>query len=499
MNLNRRIITAMVCVLSLFFILITHLVIFTVNPPDEFVKEVETRKSEQKEKLRKQVIRGNIYDRDEVLIAGTKEVQVEVEVPGEENETAIETEQLRVYPYGTLYSHVVGYSRTNVRNGRTNIEMRFDDQLATPRREDKYAEKNSDGKKAEGANLYLTVDTDMTKQAQSLLRGNTGSVIVMNPKTGEIYCMYSNPTFNPDSEYIGTNWNKLNSDPKKPFTSRATQSIKEPGSTFKIVTAIAALENGQGDYVTEDTGSTVIDGRPYTNSTSYTGKVDLIKAIEVSSNVYFAELSQKIGSEAFQKTAEKFYMCKGQKIKLDIPVTDPGIDFDAMSATGLAEAAFGQGTVNVTPLHMAMVASAVANRGQLMKPYLVQKMAFSDGEVLSETVPEILSENVMSEETAKTITEGMVRCVSGKNGTGGKAAVRGITVAGKTGTAENPSGADHTWFIGFAPANNPQVAVCVMRENSGGSGGGMCGTIAGAMISYCRNNGYIVNSEKNDD
>ena len=490
MNLNKRIIAAMIFVLSLFFILITHLVIFTVSPPKEFVSEVETRKREQKENLRKQVIRGNIYDRGDVLIAGSEEIQVEVKVPGEENEVKIESDQVRIYPYGTLYSHVVGYNRNNVKNGRTNLEMRFDDQLATPQKEDKY-KKEEGGKKAAGADLYLTVDTGMMKYAKSQLNGNTGSIIVMNPTTGEIYCMYSNPTFNPDADYIGKNWNKLDSDPKKPFTSRATQSIKEPGSTFKIVTAIAALENGKGDYVTEDTGSTVIDGRTYTNSTSYKGEVDLRKAIEVSSNVYFAELSQEIGSDALKETAEKFYMCKGQQIKLDIPVTDPGIDFESMSSTGLAEAAFGQGTVNVTPLHMTMVAAAVANRGKLMRPYLVQKIAYSDGEVLKETTPEVINEEVMSEYTARVITEGMINCINGSNGTGKRAAVRGITVAGKTGTAQNPSGADHTWFIGFAPADNPQIAICVMRENSGGSGGGMCGSVASSMINYCRNNGFI--------
>ena len=493
MNLNRRIIAVMIVVLSLFFVLITHLVIFTVSPPKEFVAEVNTRKSEQKEMLRKQVIRGDIYDRNDVLIAGTRQEETVIELPGEENKTKTVTEQFRVYPYGSLYSHVVGYNRTNVRNGRTNIELRFDDQLATPRKEDQYAQKGEEGVKASGANLYLTVDTGMMKYAQGQLNGNTGSIIVMNPKNGEIYCMYSNPTFNPDSDYIGKNWQKLDSNPKKPFTSRATQSIKEPGSTFKIFTAIAALESGKGDYVTEDSGTTEINGREYTNATSYKGSVDIEKAIEVSSNVYFAELSQTMESSAFEETAKKFYMNKGQKIKLDIPVTDPDIDFSSMNENGIAEAAFGQGKVNVTPLHMAMVASAVANKGQLMKPYLVQKIAYSDGEVYSKTVPEVLSADVMSLNTAEIITRGMVNCVNGRDGTGRRAAVSGITVAGKTGTAQNPGGADHTWFIGFAPADNPQVAVCVMRENSGGGGGGMCGGIAGAMINYCRKNGFIEN------
>ncbi len=491
MNLNRRIIAVMISVLCLFFVLITHLVIFTVSPPKDFKKENEMRETEQRDNLRKNVLRGNIYDRNGELIATNRQEEKTVKVPGEEGKTEIINEQYRVYPYGSLYSHVVGYSRTNVKNGRTNIEMRYDNLLASPRRKDKYSSESDVGKISEGANLYLTTDTDMMKYAKSQLGGKDGSVIVLNPSTGEIYCMYSNPTFNPEPVYIGKNWNEIDADPKKPFTSRATQSVKEPGSTFKIVTAIAALENGKGDYVTEDSGTTEIDGRVYTNATDYKGVVDIKKAIEVSSNVYFAELSQKIGKDALEETARKFFMCKGQEIKLDVLVKDPGIDFDAMSKTGLAEAAFGQGTVNVTPLHMAMVASAVANKGELKKPYLVGKVAYSDGEVYSETEPEVLTENVMSPKTARIITEAMVNCVNGKNGTGRRAAVRGITVAGKTGTAENPNGADHTWFIGFAPADNPQIAICVMREHSGGGGGSMCAPIAGSMIAYCKNNGYI--------
>ncbi len=491
MNLNKRIIAVMVFVLCLFFVLITHLVLFTVNPPKDFLKEDEMRIAEQRDNLRKKVLRGNIYDRNGEVVATNRQEEKTVKVPGDEEKTETVTEQYRVYPFGSLYSHVVGYNRTNVKNGRTNIEMRYDAALATPQKADKYAENNGSGEMAEGAELYLTTDTGMMKYAKSLLGGKDGSVIVMNPSTGEIYCMYSNPTFNPEPLYIGKNWNELDADPKKPFTSRATQSAKEPGSTFKIVTAIAALESGVDDYITEDTGTTEVAGRVYNNATDYVGQVDLKKAIEVSSNVYFAELSQKLGKDALKETAKKFFMCKGQEIKLDVVVKDPGIDFDSMTGTGLAEAAFGQGTVNVTPLHMAMVASAVANKGELKKPYLVQKVAYSNGKVVSETTPSVISENVMSTKTARIITEAMVNCVHGKDGTGKRAAVRGMTVAGKTGTAENPNGADHTWFIGFAPADNPQIAVCVMREHSGGGGGSVCAPIAGSMISYCKNNGYI--------
>ena len=166
------------------------------------------------------------------------------------------------------------------------------------------------------------------------------------------------------------------------------------------------------------------------------------------------------------------------------------VDFENMDNAALAEASIGQGTILVSPFNMALVAGAIANNGVLMKPYIVEEASYDNGEVIYSAPTGVLNESIDSN-TAYALNTYMQGCVSG--GTGTAARVSGITVAGKTGTAETGKGADHAWFIGFAPAENPQIALCVMVEHKSGGGGGVCAPIASRIISYAYKNGIITN------
>lgn len=491
MKLNEKIVFVMIAVLSLFFILITNVVINTVNPPEELLSAVNEEKKDEEKRLQAKILRGTIFDREGNQLAYSE---------FEKNEDGKGERQKRIYPYGELFAHTVGYYRGDYVGGRKMIEDRFNDRLLEINEEELETVKRIDNNEVvKGASLELTLDLGMTQHAEKLFkqaarrRGKSldnfiGSAVVMNPSTGEVYCMYSNPSFDPNPEALSENWNIYKNDEERsPFVSRATGSKKIPGSVFKILTALAAVENGEQNLEMEDEGETIIGGtRVVNDSVKPYGTVDMKKAIKVSSNVYFATLSQKIGKEKFLEMAEKFYINK--ELVLDIPIEDATIKVD-MDAGGLAAAAYGQGTVQVTPLHMAMVASAVANDGVLMKPYLVDKVTLASGENAFKAEPEKLS--VITEKSLRWIVDGMVQCVNG--GTGTAAAVRGLKIAGKTGTAQVTGKSANTWFIGFAPADNPQIAICVMGENTGGGGGSVCGPIAKGLFEYCLANGFIDN------
>ncbi len=493
MKLNKRIIVVMVAVLSLFFVSVTNLVLNMVYPSEELLGAVEGEILQEEQAARKKILRGKIYDRNGNVLAYSETIDSASGVAG----------QNRVYPYKELFAHTVGFYRGDYAGGSDYLERRWDEKLMAVLPEDEDKVRDVDNKDVvEGASLGLTLDYGMTEYASELLDGNKypapsgskrGSIIVMNPTTGEIYCMYSSPSFDPSPDVLKEKWTEYSEDPDTPFYSRATRSKQVPGSVFKIITAIAAVEAGEGRTIILDEGKANVAGTwVYNYDEKANGEIGLKTAIEKSSNVYFAKISQQSGTKnQIPIIAEKFFLGKDDLLTLDIPITDPKIDFENMSNVEIAATAYGQGVAEVTPLHMAMVASAVANDGTLMKPYLVESATYSNGEVLYEATPEVLSD-VMKPSTASFVTDGMIASV--ETGTGTAAQVSGITVAGKTGTAElstNGTIPDNTWFIGFAPAENPQVAICVMREKTGGFGGNMCGRIAADMIRYCRDNGFI--------
>lgn len=252
-----------------------------------------------------------------------------------------------------------------------------------------------------------------------------------------------------------------------------------PGSTFKVITSSSAIENGLDNMVVEDQGSIVIDGKKMNNfGGEVLGTLGIKSALAFSSNVYFAQMGVKLGENNLKNITSRFYFNKD--IPFDLPLNQSKFPYNTMRKTDMASAAIGQGKVLVTPLQMAMVASCIANDGIMMKPVLVREATSHDGNNILSNAPQILSK-VMDPSVAKTVTNMMEEVVN--SGTGTNAAIDSASVAGKTGTAENElstkeSGKEHAWFIGFAPAEQPEIAVAVICEYNGNTGGTVAAPIA---------------------
>ncbi len=467
MKLNKRIITVMTAVLVLFLIIVIYLTYFTVFMAPDIINSNYNQRIWEKEE---RILRGKIYDRSGTVIAESKET---------------DDGQKRVYPFGSLYAHTVGYnSRTY---GKTNIELEFNEYLLRTQSVIE-ALKNEKSDFSKGANLSLTLDNGMTQLAANLMGNDNGSVVAINPITGEVYCLYSNPSFDPNENKLIENWDKLTENENAPFFARATQGLYAPGSTFKVVSAAAGIKGGFEEFTTEDKGKTNVGGKEFKNAGAKAyGLIGMEDAIRISSNVYFTELSSKIGNEALSKTAKDFYVTK--KVPFDIATKASDLDFEEFDKAELASVSIGQGKLQVSPFNMALVACAVANDGVIMKPYMVKEAFYDNGESIYNASTDTLS-RAIDRESALMLTEYMKSCVAA--GTGTAARVSGISVAGKTGTAENEkAGKTHAWFIGFAPADNPQIAICVMKEYSGSGGGSVCAPVAGKIISYALKNGLI--------
>lgn len=472
MKSNKRIITVMVAVLALFLVLVIYLTYFTIFQAPKMINKNSNPRIREREMS---VLRGSIYDRSGTILAESEQT---------------ESGQRRIYPFGSLYAHTIGYS--NVNYGKSNLELNFNNyMMKTHSVIDFIVNEQKDEKLlSEGADLWTTLDHGMTKLASEKLSGVNGSVVALNPQTGEVYCIYSNPSFDPNDENLTQEkWSELSQREDTPLYERALKGAYPSGSTFKVITGAAGIRAGYGEYETNDRGKTTVGGRSFRNAGggSY-GHIGMSDAIRVSSNVYFTELSEKIGKDIFKETVEDFYITKD--IPFDLESRTGTVDFENMDNAALAEASIGQGTILVSPFNMALVAGAIANNGVLMKPYIVEEASYDNGEVIYSAPTGVLNESIDSN-TAYALNTYMQGCVSG--GTGTAARVSGITVAGKTGTAETGKGADHAWFIGFAPAENPQIALCVMVEHKSGGGGGVCAPIASRIISYAYKNGIITN------
>jgi cell division protein FtsI/penicillin-binding protein 2 len=343
--------------------------------------------------------------------------------------------------------------------------------------------KGKNGEKC-GNNLKTTLDYNLQKKAYELLGDNRGAVVALNPKTGEILAMVSKPSFDPN--YLNENWKNINENKERPLLNRATSGLYPPGSTFKTITAVSALENVSGimDKRINDTG--VLEFNSKESLKNYNGEalgdIGFEEAFIHSSNVYFGNLGIEIGNPKLKETAEKFYFNK------NIPadgVTIENSRFPTLKSYekgNIAQSAIGQGTVLTTPMEMALVASTIANDGIMMKPCLVKEVQSSKGEVLQTIKPEPIQQ-VTTNGNAKIIKDFMRKVV--EEGTGTAAAVENINVCGKTGTADHSdegSGAlPHSWFIGFAPYEDPQIALAVIIED-GGQGGIAAANVASGIF-----------------
>jgi penicillin-binding protein A len=404
-------------------------------------------------------------------------------------------EYLRRYSQPLKYAQLTGYysyiyGRTGVELTQNDILSGSDSRLFVNRVVDLVG--NSQPK---GGSVSLTVNPKAQTAAYDGLRAlgadAKGAVVALEPRTGKILALASAPTYDPNVlsshhfRAMEKAKNRLDANPAKPLLDRAISEVYPPGSTFKVVTAAAALSSGQYTPDSLVKGGASLDLPETTNDLPNepgldcgTGKITLTQALVNSCNTSFGSLGLRLGPEVLREQAQKFGF--GESLGIPMPVTPSQVPAD-MNPPQSAQAAIGQFDVRVTPLQMAMVAAGVANEGVVMKPYLVETVRAQDLDLISQTQPQQLSRAV-STDVAAQLTRMMEKVVSG--GTGTRAQIPGVTVAGKTGTAQHGDGlAPHAWFIAFAPAQDPQVAVAVVVEDGGelgheGFGGSIAAPIA---------------------
>ena len=358
----------------------------------------------------------------------------------------------------------------------------------------------------DGLDLHLAIDADVQALAESLLAGNRGAVVAIDPKDGGVIALASKPDYDL-SYFSGVTppdiWKKLNDDEEKPLFNRATLTRYPPGSTFKMILAIAALENHVIDenWRVQCRGAFVY-GRKVFKDLHVHGSTNVVEAIQRSCNVFFYQLMLKVGLDPWSEYGKEFGF--GQATKIDILEENSGLlpsteYYNRVYGKGkwtqgyLVSLGIGQGEVGVTPLQMACYASMLANKGHYSQPHIVQTI-YNKSTNSTDTVAVEHHDLNISERTWQLVREGMRRVVMEPGGTGGSARIPGIVVAGKTGTAENPHGKSHSWFIGFAPFDNPKIAICVLVENVG-YGGSFAAPIAGmCMEKYLY--GEIIRNQK---
>jgi peptidoglycan glycosyltransferase len=331
-----------------------------------------------------------------------------------------------------------------------------------------------------GNDIRLTIDPAIQRAAAQGLGDRKGAVIALDPKTGEVLAMVSVPTYDPGA--VSTDGEELLNDPDAPLLNRAAQGLYPPGSTFKAVSAAAALEHGllRPDTLVTCPGELVFDGFPIScaNTPQGVGTYPFIHAFAYSVNAIFGQVAVDLGWARLGQTARRFGFESALPFTLDTSVTQlRGRDVDP-NVPLLASTGFGQGELLATPLQMAVVAAAIANNGVQVRPFLGLSAGRDGGQGQALETPATF--RVLSEEVAREMQSFMEAVIS--EGQANAATVPGVQVAGKTGTAETGvPGQTHAWFIGYAPAENPVVAVAVIVED-GGFGSREAAPIAGAVF-----------------
>ncbi len=409
----------------------------------------------------------------------------------------------RLYPQPFKYAHVTGwfsyFSQTGIERSQNEVLSGQDSRLFVTRLVDLFSNSS-----AKGGSVQLTINPAAQEAAfdglAALGEDVEGAVVAIEPSTGKILAMVSLPTFDPnqlavhDFGEVADNYEELQDEESEPLLNRATQTRLAPGSTFKLVTAAAAIEElgydadsqvpGGATYqlplTSDDSGLIDNEGRD-----CGTDKIPFTQAMGQSCNTTFARLAVDVGADAMLDQAEAFGF--NSEYLDDLSPQAESFFPENMDAAQTGQSGIGQFEVQATPLQMAMVSAGIANGGTVMRPYLVDAVLTPELDVLPKTDPEELSQAVDAE-TAKVLTELMVATVT--EGTASAAAIPGYDVAGKTGTAQ--SGQDdvppYAWFTSFAPADDPQVAVAVMIESAPGTergeiaGGALGGPIAKAIM-----------------
>lgn len=467
-NVKMLIIFFTIC----FFSMIAYITYFSIYKSPKVIRDVSNPRIRAEEE---ETLRGSILDRRGEKLAYSEKLS--------------DGKQKRVYAKGETFAHIIGYN--SYLYGKTGIELAYNDSLQGTNYEGdilgvffRGLKENINKDEKRGHDIYLTIDSKVQNTAYKMLGNDRGAVVAMNPKTGEVIALVSKPSYNP--MFIDKDFDNLRKSEGRPFVNRATQGFYPPGSVFKIVTTAAVLENKAelknekfnctgklklGDYILSCQGN-----RAH-------GKLNLEGAFKVSCNYTFGSIGIKLGYDNLQKTAESFMF--NEKIKtadkkdvLNIRQGQIRID-DKKSSALIAQDAIGQHGVTANPMDMALVVSAIANKGVIMKPYVVSEIKDRYGVTINKTAPQKLK-TAISSETAELIKKYMVSVV--KSGTGKDARISGISIGGKTGSAENlKDKIAHSWFVALGPSEDPEIVVAVIVENAG-KGGGRAAEIAREVI-----------------
>lgn len=449
----------------------------------------------------------------------------QLDLPG----ITVEASLKRFYAEGNLAAHLVGYigevNQTEIAEnkryrqgdlvGKVGLEKAWEEDLRGYNG-GQQIEVDAAGRKLRvldevktqpGYNLHLTLDLELQEQVEQSLGEAEGAVVVLAVETGEVLALASRPTFDPNLFALSikpNEWRTLVEDPLRPLTNRALRGQYPPGSTFKPLMALAGLEEG---IITPETQFNCQGGLPFGGRTFRCwkrpghGRVDLKQALAQSCDVYFYKVGLRLGIQNIAQYARRFWL--GQDLKLQLESASgviPDVEwkrrrFNAPWYEGeTLSVVIGQSYVLTTPLQMAVATAALANGGVVYRPFFVTQVSGTDGESIQTYSPEVITRIPIPEEHLRIVQDGMREVVHGERGTGKKALLPHVEVAGKTGTSQVVSRIhdeeeevprhhrDHAWFIAFAPVHNPQIAVACLIEHAGKGGGAVAAPVVRQVL-----------------
>lgn len=448
---NREIILAACSFVLLFAGMIGYLAHFAATSEQEMINNSYNSRQEI---LLSRNYRGTIFSKDGEVLAMTELNEAE--------------EETRVYPYKNLFSHIVGYST----NGRLGVEALANYYLINTNTSiSNKAANDMAGKKNPGDDVYTTLDVNLQQVASSEMGIYRGAIVVTEVSTGKILAMVSQPDFDPNE--IADIWDDLLEDAESSvLVNRATQGMYPPGSTFKIITALEYIRENQdtyGNYSYSCNGSYKIgDSKISCYHGSNHGTVDFNKSFAKSCNSSFANIGMSLDRKSFQKTLKQLLF--GEELPLKLNYSKSAVQMsENISEAEMMQTSIGQGKTQISPMHLNMITCAIANKGVLMKPYVIDRIENDEGKVIKSFKPDSYG-SLMSEKEADILAAMMTEVV--ERGTATKLKGLSYTAAGKTGSAEynNVKGDSHAWFTGFAPAENPEICVTIIVEGAGSGG-----------------------------
>ena len=445
---NAQIIIVTYSVVIVFMCMIGYLVYFMVNDSSEVINNPYNKR---RNILAERIVRGSIYSSDGKTLARTV--------------TDSDGNEKREYPYNDIFCHVAGRTA----NSMTGVELSQCYPLLTSHSNPlKQLANTFRGEKNKGDDVYTTLDAKLQQAAYNALGNHKGAVVAIEPSTGKILAMVSKPGYNPET--IESDWDSLveDKDSQSALVNRATQGLYPPGSTFKVLTAIEyILENPSSykkySYKCEGSGS--FEGNVIN---CYAGEkhggLDLIHSLAMSCNASFANIGMSLNINSFRKLCNKFMFNKKLPVKFEYNQSKFLLDKKSGTAE-IMQTVIGQGKTTITPLQNAMIAATIANGGEMMVPYVTDHTENDAGQVVKSYSP-VSNGNIIDKDVADIIGKFMMSVV--EDGTASSLSSLPYKVAGKTGSAEFDSeGTSHAWFIGYAPAKKPEIAISIIVEGAG--------------------------------